>query len=299
MTTRPPKFHPERIPERDSLDSGGADIPRQARQIMDGCGFFWDFYGESKAVTGTERAGAPRWRAEPGVIPDFTNRTVGLKTQVNPTGRSAGFTLLEMVIVLGIVSVVTALSMAAYDAVGRRGALQSAAFDMQGVLSAARAKAMSRGFPVWVILYPTAGRAGMTDGQGAFMQVEDAAGAHVALPEGLFNLPMEVRRTVTALYYLEDYSKYVRFSALTPGLVGAYREPFAGMTVQTCSFCSGGTPRGAVGFYPDGSAHFVGGDGLYVTNPLKQSLTLSNQDQRMQYLFAIAGPSGYLASFSP
>ena len=63
-----------------------------------------------------------------------------------------------MVVVLGIVSVLAGLAMAAYDAVGRRGALQSAAFDLQGVLSSARAKAVSRGYPVWVVFHPTAGR---------------------------------------------------------------------------------------------------------------------------------------------
>ncbi|WP_157774747.1 pilus assembly FimT family protein [Melittangium boletus] len=224
-----------------------------------------------------------------------------MKSQANPArraGRGAGFSLLEMVVVLGIVSVLAGLAMAAYDAVGRRGALQSAAFDLQGVLSSARAKAVSRGHPVWIVFHPTAGRASMTTGQGAFLMVEDTTSRFVPSPQLLFDLPLQVRNTVTAVYFLEDYSKKVRFSALTPGVVGPYKAPFLNLRVETCGFCSGAPPRGAIVFRPDGSARFVDGAGQYESVP-NQALALSSLDLQHQYLFAISGPSGYVASFSP
>jgi|GEM_PF-2414662 len=268
---------------------------------MDDVGFFWDFYRVSGAVLGTERQDALRRVVDPGVLLDFLNRTVGLKSQANPArraGRGAGFSLLEMVVVLGIVSVLAGLAMAAYDAVGRRGALQSAAFDLQGVLSSARAKAVSRGYPVWVVFHPTAGRGSMTTGQGAFLMVDDTTSRFVPSPALLFGLALQVQNSVSAVYFLEDYSKKVRFSALTPGVVGPYKEPFSRLRVETCGFCSGATPRGAIVFRADGSARFVDGEGHYESLP-NQALAFSSLDLQHQYLFAISGPTGYVASFSP
>jgi hypothetical protein len=196
------------------------------------------------------------------------------------------------------------MAVVAFDAVGKRGALQNAAFDFQGAMMSARTRAVSRGYPVWVLLYPTANRQGMTGGMGAFSVVEDRNSTYVRNPLKLYTLPLKTNvvgetGTVSAVYFLEDYNKRVRFETLTPGKVGLFGAPFQSLAAQTCSFCSGSShPAGAIGFFPDGSARFVDGDGIYasVTN---QSLSLRSMEGRNQQLFAISGPSGYMAVYSP
>jgi prepilin-type N-terminal cleavage/methylation domain-containing protein len=218
--------------------------------------------------------------------------------------RPGGFTLIEVLIVVAILGVTTGLALVAYGAVGQRGALQNAAFELQGVLSTARTRASSAGYPVWVVFYPTGGRGTLRAGKGAFVVVEDRQGVFTRNPNGLFSLPFKVdvvgnTGTVSAIFYLDDYGHKVRFGALTPGRTDVYGAPFLGLAVQTCSFCAGTDgPSGAMGFYPEGSARFVDGTGQWITTT-NQSLAFSSEQGRGQYLFAVSGPSGYMATFSP
>ncbi len=99
--------------------------------------------------------------------------------------------------------------------------------------------------------------------------------------------------------FLQDYSKKVRYEALTPGRTDVFGAPFSGLSVQTCGFCSGSAHQaGAIGFFPDGGARFVDGGGAFVSTT-NQSLAFSSVEGDTQYLFAISGPAGYMASFAP
>jgi prepilin-type N-terminal cleavage/methylation domain-containing protein len=212
----------------------------------------------------------------------------------------AGFSLVELLTVVAISAILLSLSMVAYDAVGRRGALQNAAFDLQGVLNQARSRAASRNHPVWVIFHPRAGRGAPDGGAGAFLVLEDVAHQFSRAPLFALEQPLRTSDLVSAVYFLEDYGRsgQVLFGTLTPGSSKGFKAPFTGLEAQACGFCSGSPERGAVVFFPNGSARFVDGSGVFLTTP-NQTLAFRNQEGTSQYLFAISGPAAYIAAFSP
>jgi prepilin-type N-terminal cleavage/methylation domain-containing protein len=213
--------------------------------------------------------------------------------------RGSGFTLVEILVVVAIVAIIASLAAVSMSRLGRRGALQNAAFDLQGVLNKAHARASSRGFPIWVVFHPKAGRKAPTAGNGAYMVVEDSELALKPGSPAVFELELKEQGVVKDVYYLEDYGSggQVLFDTVTPGNTKSFRAPFTGLPVQTCSFCTGFPPRGAILFLPEGGARFVDGTGQLVSTP-NQSLTFRSSDGR-QYLFAISGPASYIASFTP
>jgi prepilin-type N-terminal cleavage/methylation domain-containing protein len=212
--------------------------------------------------------------------------------------RAGGFTLIEMMIAMAILAILMVLSMVAYDAVGRRGALQNAAFDLQGVLNQARTRATSRNHPVWVVFHPRAGRNTFDNGSGAYLVVEDRNHQFSRSPTLALEQPLRKSEVVSEVYYLEDYGRrgQVSFGALNPGGNAGFGAPFANLVAQTCSFCAG--DRGAIVFFPMGNARFVDGTGTFLAVP-NQSMALRNQEGTNQYLFAISGPAAYIAAFSP
>ncbi|HSP78441.1 MAG TPA: prepilin-type N-terminal cleavage/methylation domain-containing protein [Myxococcaceae bacterium] len=213
---------------------------------------------------------------------------------------AAGFSLVELMTVVAITAILLGLALVAYDAVGRRGALQNAAFELQAVLNQARSRAASRSHPVWVIFHPKAGRTTPDAGEGAYLVLEDVEHQYSRAPMFALGQPLETSDQVSAVYFLEDYGGggQVRFGALNPGSSAGFKAPFTGLEAQACGFCSGDPPLGAVVFFPNGSARFVDGSGVFLTSP-NQSLAFRNQEGTGEYLFAISGPAAYIAAFSP
>jgi type II secretory pathway pseudopilin PulG len=225
-------------------------------------------------------------------------------------------TLIEMAVTLAIIGIVMALSFATLSQLGDWADPQSAASDLSGALSLARARAVERGSDVWLILYEDIDRNGSAaQGNGAYFLLEDrlfnfkdGTGA----PAGSLTYidfqppnritPLPAQGMLMESKYLDSYSFTRDRSTVRFGASGtlSFDAPFTGLTPSACSFCDGSPRRGAVVFDQDGSARFYKGDGTPVTlaggtvGQRSAALGLLSTDGRREYLFAISGPVGFI-----
>jgi prepilin-type N-terminal cleavage/methylation domain-containing protein len=233
--------------------------------------------------------------------------------------RTRGFTLLEMMIALAILSVLTALSISAIQRMDDWADPQSAASDLSGALSLARARAVESGSDVWFIIYEDINRDGDAgQGNGAYFLIEDRrydflTGSGPAPTSGTLltyptfqppdNVePLREQGFLVDSKYLDAYSMSAKPSTVRFGVSGTvqYDAPFATLTPTACSFCSGTPKRGAIVFGADGSARFFDGAGTQVVlgsgNIAQRSaaLGLISTDGLREFIFAVSAPVGFI-----
>ncbi len=236
--------------------------------------------------------------------------------------RTRGFTLIEMMVVVGIVGILVALSLAAYGRIGEQAAPQNAVHDFYSALQKARSSAMGRNARVWMVVYPSVNREAES-GNGAWFMLEDLTG-EFADPASTFSYanfdPSEPYPPVGNVRllernYLDDYPKAnARFGVATGHAAVTFKAPFTALNgvgdaaLRTCSFCSGNGAqrRGAIVFEGNGSARFLDGDGspaaapvvaAGVATPASRTHALALSDATgtdRGYLIAISGPTGFI-----
>ncbi len=233
--------------------------------------------------------------------------------------RTRGFTLLETMIALAILGVLTAMSFVAIQRMDDWADPQSAASDLSGALSLARARAVESGSDVWFIIYENINRQGVAgQGNGAYFLVEDRRfdfrdGSGPAPSSGTLltyanfqppgNIsPLREQGLLVDSKYLDGYSMSAKASTVRFGVSGTvlYDAPFAALTPSACSFCSGSPKRGAIVFSADGSARFFDGAGAQVVlasgNIAQRSaaLGLISTDGQREFIFAVSAPVGFI-----
>lgn len=232
--------------------------------------------------------------------------------------RSKGFTLVELMVVVAIVSVITALSVSTYAGISERTAPQNAAYDLSAAFSKARARSAERNANVWLIIWPSTGKGGVT-GNGAWALYEDFDGSFklntVSSPEGLTS---SGQNRVLQTEFLDNYpKKNVKFgvpassSAARTGLQldkSTAADNAAKNAILSdsdlgdgCNFCdgSGATARGAIIFTPDGEARFVNSSGAYINPAGGGRIVMVDRDaQNRAFYFGVSQPTSFVRFFS-
>lgn len=226
---------------------------------------------------------------------------------------SSGFTLLELMIVLAIVGIVTAMAATTATQIGARNATQNASSDLSSILSKARARAEQRGSDVYVIIYPRMTLSGaLTGGSGAVFVYEDMNGNFLTgtgpcdgtgtadcswvnfSPPNNIKGPTTSLDTLVDIVYLDSYAKKnVRFGKPSATTWGA---PFTtiGTAADTngCSFCGTSPNKGAVVFTGEQMLRFLDDSGAPVAQR-KAGLALQAVDNpRNTFLFGLVGATG-------
>ena len=212
-----------------------------------------------------------------------------------------GFTLLELMTVVAIIGVVSAMSVSTFTQLSAQNATQSAASDIYSLLQSARSRSEQRGSDIYVVVFPGFNKAtsATTGGRGALFVYEDADGdfltgtgscngtdecswTNFTPPNDIRSAPTQRDRLLSTIF-LEDYPKAnVRFGMdATKDWAFPFNSIGNDADATGCSFCSG--DRGAV-LFTDGQALLldntgaplarrVGGMALQgVTNPTNHFL---------------------------
>jgi prepilin-type N-terminal cleavage/methylation domain-containing protein len=224
-----------------------------------------------------------------------------------------GFTLLEMMIVLAIIGILTAMAAASAQQIGSRNATQNASSDLSSILQKARSRAELRGGDVYVMVYPKMTKTGaMTGGSGAIFVYEDMngdflTGSGACNGSGTadcswsnFSPPNNIRGPTTSkdqtldVIYLDNYAKKnVRFGK--PAAT-TWKAPFSGIGTAAdtngCSFCGTSTNKGALVFTGEQMLLFLDDTGAPVAQRTAGISLQAVDNPNNTFLFGLVGATG-------
>lgn len=239
--------------------------------------------------------------------------------------RRAGFTLVEVMIVLAIIGILMAMAAAAFDGIAFRNAAQNAASDLTGILQRARAQASARGSDVYVIVYPRWDRAanGSTStGRGAVFVYEDTNGNFLSDTTSVTCTGTAADCNWTSFnpataniypnpgtlggdrlheaIYLEDYpKKNVQFGrpaalAFSPPFDTLIASAQTNVNTSGCSFCDPPV-RGAIVFTGDQQLRFLDTTGSQVAQRVAGLAIQSVKDPNNTFFFGLVGATALVS----
>ncbi len=214
------------------------------------------------------------------------SRYVGMMTRrpTDPIHRGArsaaerGITLIELMVVIAIIGILTAMTIASVARGRPRARLDVAAKGLQAALGTARQRALGSGRDVVVAFYTrtvtSQGTGRMVvyfDGAGGF-----ASGAAIAPNPTLCTFNPVTLTTSAPNEVLEFFDVPIGLAFAPPAAVTALEFPDTAVPVPAggCSFCDAGTGAGAIRFDARGQASFFSTCGVAAAPNLGGSLSI-------------------------
>ncbi len=223
-----------------------------------------------------------------------------------------GYTMIELMLTVIVVSILAGISVAAFDRMKTRGNFSSASGEFLATLRAARSEAFARGNPAVLVVDTAAGRWwALEDVMGTFSLASfDPANPAPSNPDG--GMGDRLLYTGSLPYGVSFGPQEGWGSALPPPLSGI-PTGFVTLTLpdggsggiidisadggsaapnfKYCSFCDPSTGQGAVTFLPSGGAIFSGGP-FTVGQQLSMEDAIGDGGASGIISFAIVGATG-------
>jgi prepilin-type N-terminal cleavage/methylation domain-containing protein len=201
--------------------------------------------------------------------------------------RARGLTLLEVMVVLGIVACITAMSLGAYERFVSRANFSSVLGNLVTSLRRARSEAAGRGVATAFVVDTRANR---------WWGIEAPAGWTL----GGFD-PSDPGTVIVSDTFPTGSGKAV--FGPEAGFGAALPAPFATVPVirtqspalPYCSFCNPDTGRGAIVFQPNGVTSFTGG--TLVPGAQGQQFTIQGPNESRTVLLAVSARTGVVEVF--
>lgn len=212
-----------------------------------------------------------------------------------------GFTLIEVMVVVGIIGILAALAVGTLGGMNRRADVNNTLNELSATVGNAQSLALRSGGAAWVIIYRSASTGLAASGGYLVYDDPDANLDYAAFAVDASGLPTVAPagrdRIVAAEWFgASPYNKRVAFGLGTGGDY-TLAAPFAG-NASACNFCqdAGGVFRGAMRFQADGEVTFYG-----TTNtPVEQTAgVVALAGERFRGALAIAPQTGFLRVTKP
>ncbi|PZR11135.1 MAG: hypothetical protein DI536_18535 [Archangium gephyra] len=227
-----------------------------------------------------------------------------------------GMTLIEMLMVIAIIGIVSAMSAATVIRIGERNATQSASNDILSALQSMRSRSLQRGSDVYVLVYPTFKKTSptagsVTGGPGALFFYEDVDGDFLTGTGPCngsgecswlnFNpASNQIRSAVTEndrllrAIYLDDYAgANVRFGKQSGK---GWGDPFASLpptNVDGCTFCS--SNKGAL-LFSDSQLVLLNGSGAVAPGRFGGLALQGVKNNENQFLIGLVRATGLIVT---
>lgn len=226
------------------------------------------------------------------------------------TARTRGFTLVEAVVVIGLIGIMTALSVNAFSGLPTRARLSNDFLDLAVTVRYAKARAAASGYDVYMLV--------STKAQAIYI-IEDTDGnfPDTTLTGFQFDKPLADQRTYCAgvgdrilrrieFSYVEEagHKKYtVGFADAGFSETTLYPKPFQGIDPSSpCTFC-GKYPSpenvGAIQFRPDGEISIIGDTSAPGAGLIVQTYTGQARDTNSRRALLVASPTGLSRTYFP
>lgn len=142
-----------------------------------------------------------------------------------PHRRQAAFTLVELLTVLAIIAIITAIALPSFQVIGARH-FDASVNEISGIMEDARAYATAQNTHVWVAFYPI-NPASLNDGGGDDLCVVVYASSDGTEPitlgsSGQFSIPYTVAGTPTTISQILKVSTFKQIHLVTDGSLSAH-----------------------------------------------------------------------------